>query len=246
MATYTGTADASGNFDISFGGNNYTAAQKVTVTSTKDGGSKTVELFAPSGVTGGGIITWTGTTVNFPRNIGVVTIGSDVNNEIAAHAFYVYSGSNPSFGYHATGLVISAAKTIGNFAFNNWSNCKTLSLPSGLTSIGNGAFSYFSELNTQLTVPEGVTTIGLSSFTGANKCPKVVLPSTLTSIGDQAFLGLSVCTEISITASTPPPIGVNTFASLNASCVIKVPSASLTAYQTASNWSAHASKMVGV
>ncbi|MCL5767335.1 leucine-rich repeat domain-containing protein [Acinetobacter sp. ANC5681] len=246
MAIYTGTADASGNFDISFGGNNYTAAQKVTVTSTKDGGSKTVELYAPSGVTGGGIITWTGTTVNFPRNIGVVTIGSDVNNAIAPYAFYVYSDSNPSFGYHATGLVISAAKTIGTAAFYQWSNCRTLSLPSGLKSIGSLAFAYFYELNTQLTIPDGVTTIGAAAFSSANKCPKVVLPSTLTSIGDQAFLGLGACTEISITASTPPTIDANTFLSLNASCVIKVPSASLTAYQTATYWSDHASKMVGV
>lgn len=246
MATYTGTADASGNFDISFGGNNYTAAQKVTVTSTKDGGSKTVELFAPSEVTGGGIITWTGTTVNFPRNIGVVTIGSSVDNAIAAYAFYVYSGSSTSFGYHATGLVISAAKTIGSFAFYQWSNCRTLSLPSGLTSIGQSAFRYLSELDTQLTIPDGVTTIGTAAFSGANKCPKLSLPSTLTSAGEQAFLGLSVCTEISITATTPPSIAANTFAALNASCVIKVPSASLTAYQTATNWSAHASKMIGV
>lgn len=246
MATYTGTADASGNFDISFGGNNYTAAQKVTVTAAKDGGTKTVELYAPSGVTGGGIITWTGTTVNFPRNIGVVTIGSDVNNAIAAYAFYVYSTGSQSFGYHATGLVISAAKTIGGFAFYQWSNCKTLSLPIGLTSIGNSAFEYFYELNTQLTIPEGVTTIGASAFSGANKCPKLSLPSTLTSIGDQAFLGLGSCTEISITASTPPDTGGNTFLALNASCVIKVPSASLTAYQAAYGWSDHASKMVGV
>lgn len=245
MAIYTGIADANGDFSVPFS-SAYAAGQKITITAEKDLAQKTIELFAPSAVTSGGIITWTGTTANFPRNIGDVTIENAVNAAIAPYAFACYSDTYASFGYHATGLVIKNAKTIGAYAFSNWTNCKSLSLPAGLTSIGSFAFQYFSALNTPLIIPEGMVSIGSAAFSSANKCPGLTIPSTVNSIGDQAFLGFSLCLEINVLAAVPPTIDVNTFASLNSTCVIRVPAASLSAYQAAPNWSAHASKMIGV
>lgn len=245
MAIYTGIADANGDFSVPFS-SAYAAGQKITITAEKELAQKTIEIYAPSAVTGGGIITWTGTTVDFPRNIGDVTIENAVNAAIASYAFSCYSSTFSSFGYHATGLVIKNAKTIGAYAFYNWINCKSLSLPAGLTSIDLGAFQYLYALNTPLIIPEGVVSIGNSAFSSANQCPGLTIPSTVTSIGDQAFLGFSLCLEINVLATVPPTIDANTFASLNSTCVIKVPAASLSAYQAAPNWSAHASKMIGV
>ena len=245
MAIYTGIADANGDFSVPFS-SAYAAGQKITITAEKDLAQKTIELFAPSAVTGGGIITWTGTTVNFPRNIGDVTIENAVNAAIAPYAFSCYSSTYSSFGYHATGLVIKNAKTIDAYAFYNWNNCKSLSLPTGLTSIGDYAFRYWYMLNTHLIIPEGVVTIGSYAFNSANKCPKLTLPSTLVSIGSFGFGAMSVLAEILISAANPPSIQSDTFSGLGTSCVIKVPAASLNAYKSAANWSAHASKMIGV
>ena len=46
--------------------------------------------------------------------------------------------------------------------------------------------------------------------------------------------------------TTPPTLGGTTvFGNIPADCVIHVPAASLSAYQSATNWSAHSAKMVG-
>jgi hypothetical protein len=46
--------------------------------------------------------------------------------------------------------------------------------------------------------------------------------------------------------TTPPELeSPNVFAGIPADCVIHVPAASLSAYKSATNWSAHAAKMVG-
>lgn len=58
-----------------------------------------------------------------------------------------------------------ALKTIGNFAFGYAVNLKSISLPDGLTSIGNSAF--FKTALTSVTIPYTVTTIGTSAFAGA-------------------------------------------------------------------------------
>jgi hypothetical protein len=48
-----------------------------------------------------------------------------------------------------------------------------------------------------------------------------------------------------IMPTTPPAIQSKTFSNIQSDCVIHVPAESLEAYKTASNWSTHASKMVG-
>ena len=62
----------------------------------------------------------------------------------------------------------------------------------------------------------------------------------------QVILGCTTLQEFTIMALTPPTITANTLQGIPTSCVIKVPSASLTAYQAAQYWSSYASKMVGI
>lgn len=266
MATYTGTADAGGNFTIGFGGNNYTSAQKVTVTASKDGNSKSVQLYAPADTSGGGVIQFSGTMTNFPDNVGGVTV-TGINGQIKTEAFAAYynghiwkkatsltigSGVTIIGTYafsswtSATALTIPASvTTISDYAFNTWSALTTLNLASGLQTIGASAFLGCSAL-TSITVPNSVTTIANQAFYSCTSATLIQIGSAVTSIGSNAFYNAVACAELRCLPTTPPAIISNTFLNIKSTCVIKVPAASLAAYQAAANWSAYASKMVGV
>lgn len=266
MATYTGTADAGGNFTIGFGGSNYTSAQKVTVTATKDGNSKSVELYAPADTTGGGVIQFSGTMTNFPDNVGGVTV-TGINGPIKTQAFAAYYAGH--IWKKATSLTIgSGVTTIGTYAFNSWSVATSLTIPGSVTTISDYAFNAWSAMTTlnltaglqtigpsafqdcsaltSITIPNSVTSIGLQSFYGCVAATLIQIGSAVTSIGSNAFYNAIACNEMRCLPLTPPSILLNTLTNLKSTCVIKVPAASLTLYQTAANWSVHASKMVGV
>ena len=265
MTTYTTTADSSGNYSIAFG-TAYTGGQKVSVTSEKDGSTKNIELYAPSSVIGGGEIQFSGTMTNFPDNVGGVTV-TGINGTIKTEAFAAYY--NGHIWKKATSLTIgsgvttissrafaawSAAKaltipdsvtTISSSAFNAWSAMTTLNLGTGLTTIDMSAFQNCSEL-TSITIPNSVTTISSQAFYSCSAATYIQIGSAVTSIGNNTFFDATSCNEMRCLPTTPPSIMINTFTNLKSTCVIKVPAASLTAYQTATNWSVHASKMVGV
>lgn len=87
----------------------------------------------------------------------------------------------------------------------------SLTLSSGLTSIGDHAFMGLSKVTSAISVPEGVTTIGAKAFYNMSKAASLSLPSSLTSIGDQAFGNLSLATgTLSIPASVTS-LGVEVF-----------------------------------
>ena len=265
MTTYTTTADSSGNYSIAFGAA-YTGGQKVSVTSEKDAETKTIELFAPSEVVGGGVIQFSGTMTNFPDNVGGVTV-TGINGPIKTQAFAAYYAGH--IWKKATSLTIgSGVTTLGTYAFINWSAATSLTLPNTVTSIGDYCFSGWSLMNalnlgtgvttigqyafngcmalTSITIPNSTTTIGLQAFYDCSAATFIQIGSAVTSIGGNAFYNAVACNEMRCLPLTPPSIISNTFSNLKSTCVIKVPAASLTLYKTAANWSAHASKMVGV
>lgn len=266
MATYTGIADANGDFTIPFS-SNYTSGQSITVTAEKDAATKTIELFAPSSVVGGGVIQFTGSLSNFPSNIGGIKI-SGLSGAIGNSAFYAQSISTHIFRA-ATSLEIESGVTeIGNSAFYNWGGIKSLILPQTLTKIDASAFYNCTSL-LAVSIPNSVTTLGVGSFqsmvaclsltistavtaipatcfSGMSAIQSLTIPANITSIGSQGFSHMTSCNEIKCLGVTPPTITANTFQSLKAGCVFKVPTASLAAYQSAANWSVFAAQMVGV
>ena len=82
----------------------------------------------------------------------------------------------------------SGVTSIGGWAFQYCSGLTSLTLPSGVTSIGWGAFYYCSGL-TSLTIPSGVTEIGYQTFYGCGGLTSLTIPSGVTSIGESAFEG---------------------------------------------------------
>ena len=70
--------------------------------------------------------------------------------------------------------------------FKSCTNLTSVTLPSGLQTIGDSAFSGCTGL-TEMTIPDGVTSIGNIAFSGCSKLASVTLPDTLTSLGTGAF-----------------------------------------------------------
>ena len=62
----------------------------------------------------------------------------------------------------------------------------SITIPNGVTEIGEGAFSYCGSL-TSITIPDGVTSIGNYAFFGCESLASVTVPGSVTSIGEGAF-----------------------------------------------------------
>ena len=118
--------------------------------------------------------------------------GYTSNDEIGYCAFYGCSG--------LTSLTLPAGITsIGEKAFFGCSGLTSLNLPAGITSIGDWAFYGCSGL-TSLTLPAGITSIGEDAFHSCSGLTSLTLPAGITSIGNDAFLGCSGLTSLTLPA----------------------------------------------
>ena len=87
--------------------------------------------------------------------------------------------------------------SIGNAAFEYCSALATVSIGNGVTTIGNAAFANCTSL-TGITLPDGVTTIGNAAFANCTSLTEITLPDGLTTIGNEAFFSCTSLTGITI------------------------------------------------
>lgn len=246
MTTYTSVADANGDFTVPFP-SAYTSGEKITVKAEKDGAEKTIQLFAPSGLSGGGgSISFGGSLVDFPQNITSVTI-REITGSIANEAFrgpdYPYT---ESFQNKAKSLIIDCPVTrIGNLAFSNWALIETITFPQTLLEIGSLAFGGCGAL-TRLVIPDSVSTIDYDAFSSCSSILSVSIGAGIESIGDQAFAYLSNAVSVTCHAVTPPTISSSTFTGIKSTVKYYVPAASLAAYKAAPIWKTFASKIYAI
>ena len=117
-----------------------------------------------------------------------VTIPSSVTS-IGDYAFYDCSG--------LTSIKVEA----GNTKYDSRDNCNAIietasnklivgcqntKIPSGVTSIGQSAFSDCSGL-TSITIPNSVTSIGIEAFSYCSGLTSITIPNSVMSIGNYAF-----------------------------------------------------------
>src|SRR5574344_1563092 len=111
-----------------------------------------------------------------------------------------------------TSVVIESGVTsIGNYAFSTCSGLKSVSIPDGVTSIGTRAFHACSGL-TFVSIPNSVTSIANTAFDNCTALTSVSLPSSVTSIECNAFSSCRGLQSISIPSSVTS-IGLNAFSS---------------------------------
>ena len=136
----------------------------------------------------------------------------------------------------------SGVTSIGSSAFFDCRGLTSITIPDSVTSIGDNAFSDCRSL-TSCTIGSGVTSIGDSAFNMCTSLTSIDIPSGVTSICDYAFQSCNSLTSITVNATTPPTLGEYAIDDTN-NCPIYVPSASLTAYQTA--WPDYASRIQAI
>ena len=97
-----------------------------------------------------------------------------------------------------TAVVIeSGVTTIGNYAFNYATNLTSVTVADSVTSIGTNAFRNCTSLS-NLQIGSGVTTIGSSAFESCNSLTAVTLPDNVASLGGSAFARCMGLTEITL------------------------------------------------
>ena len=161
---------------------------------------------------------------------GVTTIGNN--------AFYYCT--------ELTNVVIpNSVITIDSQSFNNCSSLTNIVIPNSVTTIDLSAFSGCSGL-TNITIPDSVTTIVESAFYECTGLTSVTIGNGVTTIGQEVFYGCTALTSVTIQATTPPTLDdSNAFDSTN-NCSIYVPSASVNAYKSATNWSDLSSRIQAI
>ena len=91
-------------------------------------------------------------------------------------------------------LTISGTGDMYYGPFYQNTNIKSVIIESGVTSIGDEAFSGCRSL-TNVTIPDSVTSIGDSAFYNCASLTSVTIPDSVTSIGDDAFYGCYFTSE---------------------------------------------------
>ena len=158
---------------------------------------------------------------------------------------------------------VTIPKNVTNLGYNTFSNsgikkAKFEHLPAGgywfndvaledliilkAKEIQAGLFSSLSTLK-NLTLEEGK--IGVNAFMSCSSLVNVKLGEGVISIGNFAFSGCRSLESITVLAKTPPTLGQSVFFN-NANFTIYVPTESLEAYKTATNWSNYASKIQAI
>lgn len=135
----------------------------------------------------------------------------------------------------------SGTENIPTYFIQEDSLLKEVHLPNTLKTIGSNAFG--STRLQKIVIPDSVTDIGASAFSGIFSLAEVVIGSGVTSIGNNAFSNCNNFMVVHVKPINPPSIGTTIFNGIKPDAKIYVPQGSLSAYQTATNWSAYASYM---
>lgn len=123
--------------------------------------------------------------------------------------------------------------------------CKNTVIPNTVTSIGRDSFYGTTEL-TNINIPTSVTSIGVYAFESCSKLSAITIPSSITAINKDAFHDCGSLSSVTCLATTPPTLGSNVFNDNASGRKIYVPSGSLNAYKTATNWKTYAADILPI
>jgi len=130
----------------------------------------------------------------------------------------------------------NSVTTIGDMAFSGCHGLTSVTIHSSVTNIGYGVFSDCERL-VFVTISNSLTNIPWRTFQGCLSLTSVTIPNSVTTIEDSAFADCHNLTRITNLAAIPQAVEANVFHGVNkAACVLRVPIASVAAYQAAKVW----------
>lgn len=159
----------------------------------------------------------------------------------------------------------SSVTSIGSIAFRGCKSLTSITIPNGITNIYNSTFEDCSSL-TSITIPDsvksidynafsscynltsviignGVTSIGNNAFYHCYNLTSIMIPDSVTTIGSDVFIYCNSLKQLILFPLTPPTLG-STDAIPSTIQSIYVRQSSKESYQTATNWTTFASKIV--
>ena len=114
----------------------------------------------------------------------------------------------------ATALSLPEGLTsVGDYAFYGFENISELYIPSTVTRVGHGAFSIWKSLK-EVSITKGVRELGGWVFASCTALEKVSFPSTLTSIDYECFMNCPSLMDVTI-PSTVTSLGRKSFGTLS-------------------------------
>ncbi|MBR6168036.1 MAG: leucine-rich repeat domain-containing protein [Paludibacteraceae bacterium] len=144
--------------------------------------------------------------------------------------FYSTSSKITSFTFGDSVQIIPA------YLCKNMTLLETVVLPPSVTSIGQQAFMYCTNLKA-MEFPKGIKTVATSVLEGCTALQSVVIPSTVTTINQDAFYGCSGLQEIHNYALTPQTITERAVYNINKhTCILYVPIDYIDLYRAKAVW----------
>ena len=111
-------------------------------------------------------------------------------------------------------ITFSASITyIDDFAFQNCSNLLKINIPNSVTLIGKSAFNNCTSLS-EITLPKSLTSIDTNAFDGCSNFLSIIIYKNVTNIKDSAFANCTNLKDIYFYGN-PPICGTNVFNNIN-------------------------------
>ena len=132
--------------------------------------------------------------------------------------------------------------SIGECAFRNVRNLRSVVLSDNVTTIGKEAFNGCKEM-VELVLPEELEKIDDYTFQDCDSLLSLTLPASVNTIGLRAFANCSHLESVNCKAATPPTIDGTSFS--RTTCSFYVPCANIANYRSASVWSDFGNRIVG-
>ena len=151
-------------------------------------------------------------------------------------------GTDDSAPFYSTSSQITSfvfgdsVQTVPSYLCKYMNKLDTIIIPKTVTSIGQSAFMYCTNLKA-MEFPKGIKTVATSVLEGCTALQSVVIPSTVTTINQDAFYGCSGLQSIHNYAFTPQTITERAVNNVNKStCILYVPMDYIDLYQEANVW----------
>lgn len=156
------------------------------------------------------------TSITIPK--GVTSIDRNIVQACPALESIIVESGNTAYHVNGNCLIETASKTLiagcknsvipadgtvtilEMYAFMDCTGLTNITIPSGITSIGDSAFGGCTGL-TEITIPSSVTSVGAWAFSGCTGLTNVVISNGVVSLGQRSFDNCSALTSITIPES---------------------------------------------
>ncbi|MBQ7580328.1 MAG: leucine-rich repeat domain-containing protein, partial [Clostridia bacterium] len=128
-----------------------------------------------------------------PANVSDNTL--DATGQCGDNVYWTFNSSTGALNISGTGKMYNYSYNGSPFYYN--SSIKSVTIESGVTSIGEWAFVGCKSL-TSIEIPDSVTSIGDHAFYYCRSSTSIEIPDSVTSIGNSAFGNCSSLTSITV------------------------------------------------